>query len=224
MPQLLTLPFVVPLSAAGLILPGAKLTFTVTGTSTPQPVFQDLALQNAHTQPVVANGAGSFDAVYLDPSLPAYRILLTDSADVPLPGYPIDDVPSNQNTAQTLRLKSAAPEIIFEETDASAGNQKWRVRVNAEKLLIDLLSDDEGTVVNIAELTRTGLTPGSLNFAGQYLRVGEYLLRRSSLAQSPQRSLGSVARSPGPSISAAPGPSWRSMCPRRSRELPTPHR
>lgn len=171
MPQLLTLPLAVPLSSAGLLLPGAKLSFFVTATSTPQPVYRDIGLITAHTQPVEANGAGVFDPIYLDPSLPNYRILLTDSANVTLPGYPIDNVPSNQNTSQQFRLKATAPSITFEETDASSGNQKWRIRANAEKLLIELLSDDEGTAATIAELSRAGITPGSLDFAGQFLKV-----------------------------------------------------
>jgi hypothetical protein len=171
MPQLLTLPYAVPLSAAGILLPGSKLYFYRTGTSTPQAVYTDVGLAVAHSQPVESNGAGRFPAIYLDPGLPNYRILLTDSADVTQPGYPIDDVPSSQNTAQQFRLKHTAPELIFEETDASAGNQKWRIRVNAEQFLIDLLNDAESSSANIAALTRNGQTPGSLNFAGQYLQV-----------------------------------------------------
>src|SRR6185295_9594874 len=112
--------------------------------------YQDIGLITAHTQPVTANGAGVFAPIYLDSSLPNYRILLTDSANVTLPGYPIDDVPSNQSTSQQFRLKAGAPSLTFEETDASGGNKIWRIRANAEKLLIELLSDDEGTVVTIA--------------------------------------------------------------------------
>lgn len=175
MPQLLTLPFVVPLSSVGILLPGAKLLSFQTGTSTPQPVYQDIGLQNAHAQPVVSDGAGVFPPIYLDPSLPNYRLILTDSSNVTLPGYPLDDVPSNQNTSQQFRLKATAPSLTLEETDASANNKIWRLRANTEKLLIELLSDDEGTVTTIAELTRTGTTPGSLNFAGQYLRVNNVL-------------------------------------------------
>jgi hypothetical protein len=176
MPQLLTLPYAVPLSAVGVILPGSKLYFYATGTSTPQPVYTDIGLTVAHSQPVIANGAGRFAAIYLDPSLPNYRILLTDSADVTQPGYPIDNVPSQQNTAQQFRLKHTAPELIFEETDASTGNQKWRMRVNSEQLLIDIGNDAESSWANVAALTRSGNTPGSLNFAGQYLRVNSVLV------------------------------------------------
>jgi hypothetical protein len=163
MPALFTGPQFIALSALNTPLPGAKLTFTETGTSTPQNVYQDVGLTVPHANPVVANGAGVFDPIYLDPSLPNYRVLLTDSASVTQPGYPIDDYPSNQNTGQTFRLKSTAPELIFEETDASAGNQKWRVRVNAEQMRISLLNDAESVATDLAIIDRSGSTGDLIN-------------------------------------------------------------
>lgn len=171
MPQLLTLPYAVPLSALGAILPGAKLYFYATGTSNPQDVYEDIGLTTPHSQPVEANGAGRFPAIYLDPALPSYRVLLTDSADVTQPGFPIDDVPSNQNTAQQFRLKAAAPSLTFEETDASANNKIWRLKVNGEQLLLTILNDAEGVETTVFTFDRTGTTPDELNFAGQYLKV-----------------------------------------------------
>jgi hypothetical protein len=163
MPALFTGPQFVALSALHTPLPGAKLTFTQTGTSTPQNVYQDLALTVPHANPVVANGAGVFAPIYLDPSLPSYRVLLTDSSDVTQPGYPIDNYPSNQNTGQTFRLKSAAPELIFEETDATAGNQKWRIRVNAKQMRISLLNDAESIATDLAIIDRSGSTVDLIN-------------------------------------------------------------
>jgi hypothetical protein len=170
MPALFTGPQFVALSVLNTPLPGAKLTFTQTGSSTPQNVYQDLALTVPHANPVVANGAGVFDPIYLDPSLPNYRVLLTDSSNVTQPGYPIDDYPSNQNTGQTFRLKSAAPELIFEETDASAGNQKWRIRVNSEQLRISLLNDAESVATDLAIIDRTGTTADLINFLATALK------------------------------------------------------
>lgn len=170
MPALFTGPQFVALSALNTPLPGAKLTFTQTGSSTPQNVYQDLALTVPHANPVVANGAGVFSKIYLDPSLPNYRVLLTDSSNVTQPGYPIDDYPSNQNTGQTFRLKSVAPELIFEETDAASGNQKWRLRVNAQQMTIDLLNDAESVATTIATFTRSGTTISAVNFATDVLQ------------------------------------------------------
>lgn len=186
MPQLLTLPYAVPLSAAGVILPGSKLYFYATGTSTPQPVYTDVGLTVAHSQPVVANGAGRFDAIYLDPGLPNYRILLTDSADVTQPGYPIDDVPSQQNSAQQFRLKHTAPELIFEETDASANNAKWRVRANAEVLSIDIGNDAEAVWTNVFNVARSGTTLGLVTIAGvPYFDSGSFTGTLTGYASNP---------------------------------------
>lgn len=170
-PALFTLPRAVALSATNQLLPGAKLTFSISGTSTLQNTYQDEDLTVPHANPVVADGAGAFDPIYLDPALPNYRVLLTDSANVAQPGYPIDDYPSNQNQAQTFRLKSAAPELIFEETDAEANNQKWRLRVNAQQMTIDLLNDAESVATAIATMNRSGTSSPTIDFGTGFLLV-----------------------------------------------------
>lgn len=175
MPSLFTGPQFVALSALNTPLPGAKLTFTQTGTSTPQNVYQDLALTVPHANPVVANGAGVFAKIYLDPSLPNYRVLLTDSSNVTQPGYPIDDYPSNQNTGQTFRLKSAAPELIFEETDAAANAKKLRLRVQASVFTIDLLNDAESTATSVLSLGRAGTALGDFDFLNSMLGSVSFL-------------------------------------------------
>jgi hypothetical protein len=155
MPALLTIPKPLALSASGLALPGAKLYAYQTATSTPQNLYQDIALTTAHANPVVADASGFFAPIYLDPSLPNYRLTLTTSADAQV--WQLDDIPSNQNTAQQFRLKHTAPELIFEETDASANNKRWRLRVNSESLTVDLGNDAESVWTNVLSLDRTGV-------------------------------------------------------------------
>jgi hypothetical protein len=174
MPSLFTLPSQLPLSTSGAPMAACTLTFSVSGTSTPQNTYSDIALTAPHANPVIADSAGLFAPIYLDASLPNYRAVLKTVAGVTLKTW--DNIPSNQNTAQQFRLKHTTPEIIFEETDAPSGDKKWRIRANGGELTIDLLSDDESTAENIATLTRTGLVPGSLNFAGQFLRVNGVLV------------------------------------------------
>jgi hypothetical protein len=171
MPALFTSPRFIALSSTNQPLPGAKLYFRQTGTSTPQNTYQDEALTVPHANPVVADGAGVFSPIYLDPSLPNYRAILTDSSDVTQAGYPIDNIPSNQNTGQTFRLKSAAPELIFEETDASAGNRKWRVRVNAEQMRISLLNDAESIATDLAIIDRSASTVDLINLLATQVQV-----------------------------------------------------
>jgi hypothetical protein len=154
MPQLFVLPSQVPLSIDGAPISGCTLTFSVSGSSTPQNTYQDILLTIAHSNPVTSDTAGAFPTIYLDPSLPNYRVVLKTMAGAVLKTW--DDVPSNQNAGQQFRLKSTAPSLIFEETDASAGNQRWRIRVSGERFLIELLNDAENIATAILTLDRTG--------------------------------------------------------------------
>lgn len=174
MPSLFVLPKQVPLSSAASLLAGAKLLFSATGSSTPQNTYTDILLTVPSANPVIADGNGVFAPIYLDASLPNYRVVLKTSADVVL--YTVDDVPSNQNTAQQFRLKAAAPSLTFEETDASANNKIWRLKVNGEQLLLTILNDAEAVETTVFTFDRTGTTPDQLNFASQYLRVGGILV------------------------------------------------
>jgi len=173
MPQLFMLPHQVPLSSSAGLLAGAKLTFSATGSSTLQNTYSDIDLTTPNANPVVADANGVFSAIYLDPSLPHYRVKLTTSADVLI--YQQDNVPSNQNTSQQFRLKATTPELLFQETDASSDNSRWRIRVDGEQLLIQIGDDAESSWADVATLTRSGNTPQSLDFAGQYLRVNGVL-------------------------------------------------
>lgn len=119
MPSLFYLPKVVG-------LPGSKLTFTQTNTTTPQDVYTDEDLSVAHEVPVEADAAGVFPPIYLDPTLPDYRVKYTTSADVLI--YQVDDYPSNQNVQQSMRLESTNPFLFLYDTDGTSGFRKYRVR------------------------------------------------------------------------------------------------
>jgi hypothetical protein len=57
---------------------GAKAYFYETGTTTLQNTYQDAGLLFAHTNPVVADSAGVFSTIYLNPAL-TYKLTLTKS-------------------------------------------------------------------------------------------------------------------------------------------------
>jgi hypothetical protein len=136
--------------------PLAKLYFYQTGTSTPQNTYTDIDLQVAHTNPVVADADGFFDPIYLDPSLPNYRVIHTDANDVPLEPTR-DDVPAAGSSESTAyRLKSTAPGLIFEETDAGAGAKKWRIRVAGEVFSISTGDDAEAVWTDAISIDRDG--------------------------------------------------------------------
>jgi hypothetical protein len=119
MPALFYLPKAVSLA-------NSKLLFYQTATSTPQAVYTDEALQVAHSQPVEADGEGRFPVIYLDPTLPDYRVTHNTSADVLI--YTVDDVPSNQNVQQSMRLQSTNPFLFLHDTDGTSGSRKYRIR------------------------------------------------------------------------------------------------
>lgn len=169
MPSLFVLPSQIPLSTSGELMAGCTLTFSATGSSTPQDVCSDIGLTIPLANPLSADGSGAFPAIYLNPTLPSYRVVLKTQAGVVLKTW--DDVPSNQNTSQQFRLKAASPSLTFEETDASANNKIWRLKVNAEQMLLTILNDAESVETTVFTFDRTGTTVDALNFAGQYLKV-----------------------------------------------------
>ena len=80
------LPYPVAFTSNGLPAAGAKLYFYLTGTLTLQDTYTTSGLVTAHPNPVVANGAGRFAAIYLNDAL-TYRLIIKDAA-----GTTLDDV------------------------------------------------------------------------------------------------------------------------------------
>lgn len=74
-------------NAAGVPIPGAQLFFFVTETDAPAPTYSDPALTVPNQNPVIANGAGFFAAIFLDPSV-TYKVQLFDGT-YPFPGVQI---------------------------------------------------------------------------------------------------------------------------------------
>ncbi len=61
---------------------GAQARFYDTGTTTPQPVYQDAALSVVHDQPVETDADGLWPAVYLNTTPGSYRVRVEDDDDV----------------------------------------------------------------------------------------------------------------------------------------------
>jgi hypothetical protein len=74
-------------------VPGGKLIFTRTGTSTPQDTYSDSTLLTPNSNPVVLNSAGRITTkIYGNPATGFdYRVAFTTSADVAV-WSPVDDV------------------------------------------------------------------------------------------------------------------------------------
>ncbi len=85
-------PFFYAVDASGVPLVGAKLTAFEAGTSTPAVLYTDSDLQNAWQQPIETNLAGQSDGPIFIDSTPSLKIVLVTADDVPVDGYPVDDV------------------------------------------------------------------------------------------------------------------------------------
>ena len=128
-------------------LPGAKLYFYQSGTSTPQNVYTDDGLTVAHSSPVTADANGVFAPIYLDPTLPDYRVRLETSTSVLV--YQVDDVPSNQNVQQSMRLESTNPFLFLYDTDGTSGSRKYRVRASGAAFEVQSSNEAESVFTTI---------------------------------------------------------------------------
>jgi len=163
----------------GVVVPGAKLIFTATGTSTPQAVYTDIALSVAHDDPVVADANGVFDPIYMDASFGDYRVKLTDADDVQISLD--DDIPASQ-AGQNLILTADAPYIDLVESDASSNNGVWRAYVNSEALYIQLGNDAKDTFADVAVIERTANNGDSLTLTFDTVNIAATALQKSGVA------------------------------------------
>ncbi len=96
MARIFQLPKQTPLDG-GAVSPGALATFYLTGTTTLTNTYTDDALTTPHANPVVADSAGVFATIYLDPLID-YKLKLEDSTTALI--YTVDPVMDTLTAAQ----------------------------------------------------------------------------------------------------------------------------
>lgn len=107
MARIFQLPKQVPI-VGGAVSPGAKANFYLTGTTTPTDTYTDSALATPHSNPVVADAAGVFEPIYLDPDI-TYKVTITDTDDVLIyTEDPIIDSLTQANIGKALYPRTAA--------------------------------------------------------------------------------------------------------------------
>lgn len=141
-----------PLSISGAILPGAKLTFYKTGTTTKADTYSDSTLETENTNPVVADSAGEFDAIYLDPAI-TYRAILTDEDDVELwdidPLAPARDYPPGTILmfyGTETELEAAYPPAQWQQLNGNNGAPDIRDRFPIGKSSTIDVGDTGGSI------------------------------------------------------------------------------
>lgn len=114
-------------SVGGEPVSNARVYFYENNSATQVAVYQDPGCTQEFSQPVLADGEGTFRPIYLGTFGPI-RVRMTDDADVTLPGYPLDDVvplSADQNQASSVQFTAseAVPETNVQEAiDRVAGD------------------------------------------------------------------------------------------------------
>jgi hypothetical protein len=153
-------------------LPGSKLYFFLTGTSTPQNVFTDVDLSVAHSQPVEADAAGVFAPIYMDGTLDDYRVAHYTSDDVLI--YQVDGVPSG-GVSSVVDLEVSEknnPFLKIVQRQASANNKKWLIQVASEQFKISTLNDAESSSGDSITIDRSNTATTGINFGGSLVTWG----------------------------------------------------
>lgn len=122
-------------------LAGSKLYFYQTGTGIPQNTYTDEALTVASSNPVVADAAGVFAAIYLDPRLPSYTVRWETAAGVLI--YQQAGYPSNQNIGGVFRLEATIPTLLFYDTNGTADQRKMKLLLGPDGLEFYKVNDAE---------------------------------------------------------------------------------
>lgn len=112
MSVLLTLPITRAFDSAGDALPGAQLYFYATGTSNPKTVYLNANLSTAATNPVLADSAGRFAALWLDTSAGAYTVKLLTSAGVLV--WSVDGVGTRTHGAPTANTNTPSGATAYQ--------------------------------------------------------------------------------------------------------------
>lgn len=137
------------IDANGDAVSGAKVRFFDSGTTNLQTVYTDAGLGTAHPDPLVANGAGVFPAVFQAGSTDI-KVTMTDASDVALPGYPLDPAVL-QGTAGGASSVSFSPTSRIIATDTQAAIEE----VDGDVKVIEDARTIEKSVYTTAGTTTT---------------------------------------------------------------------
>jgi hypothetical protein len=168
------------LDGNGKPIPGAKLYFYETGTTTPLDTFSDEALENANTNPVVADGSGRFGAIYLDTEN-AYTVKFTTSAGVTI--WTRNDIRANSLASAGLALRIqqiASTPLDYGAIGDGAAFESAQVQqaIDAATSVVDLLGKTYKCDTGLTLRSGITLKNGTLNFASS--TENEYITAEGS--------------------------------------------
>ena len=147
--ELFHLPKAVPLSTSGALLAGALAEFFISGTTTQQNTFTDETLATPRDNPVEADGDGVFPPIYLDDTL-SYKVDVTDSLGVSLPGYPVNNLATDATLKADLASTANALGASLVGNEDVAGNfTATEVEAALAEIIADLASTANGLGASI---------------------------------------------------------------------------
>lgn len=175
---LLLLPRSFQVNSAGLPYGGAKLYTYRAGTTTNLTVYKDPLFAVAHTNPIVADSAGLFPAIYTNPASGFnLRLILKTSADVTIydedniPAAPSDFVDVNASgdlsvvgnalidgtTQLSGTLTQSQPTFLryLVESDAAVDAGIWREQISGGEYSLATVTAGFGTGWNVCRAVRS---------------------------------------------------------------------
>ena len=159
---LLPAPVFVAVNGDGEPVSGALLQFYLTGTTTPTPVYADAGLTTPLSNPVVANSAGQFPAIYLDPTV-TYRI----QWQTPTGGMiaDIDPATLDVNAATQLQVNAGTASGVYVSPATLAGWTGVLTALGYTPMNVAGVGNPNGAMTGELQLA-TGIGPTSDHSAG----------------------------------------------------------
>lgn len=153
---------------AGAILPGSKLYFYTTGTTTPLATYSDQALTTPNANPVVAGADGRFGPIWLQAI--SYKVVLKTAADVTL--VTRDPVRGDIDTGLTalLAASSGSSLVGFLQAGTAAVARTAQAKMRDMVSVLDFGADPTGVADSTAAIAAALLAHDRIYFpTGTYL-------------------------------------------------------
>ncbi|KKK99795.1 hypothetical protein LCGC14_2629150, partial [marine sediment metagenome] len=168
--QLFTLPQVLVFDINAALVSGAKANFYIAGTLTRQNTYTDSALTTPHANPVVADGNGLLDPIYLDATL-NYKVDITDSLDSSLEGYPVDNLTAALTAAEINDLVGEVlyPATAAENTGGITPTDTTKATDIYDVLRVGIVPDDSGSRAANTTALKALLDPSVTGPVGNFI-------------------------------------------------------
>jgi hypothetical protein len=136
----------------------AKVSFFLTETDTPAPVYTDAELSQAHTQPVRTDAYGYLPPIYLDPAV-VYKAVITAADNSALPDGTVDPLVPSALYRRTTAEQAAG--VVPVSYDYEPGDPRRNGYVG------DGVADDTQAIQNASVNGRLIITSGTPKLTGE---------------------------------------------------------